>query len=123
MMKEVDHFSQEECVGMAESASFRFLHFVSSPTEPNRYFPVKWSRIPVMWSTGTEPLAERNGAAILPLEPLALELVGLRANVLPVVVGCVGLTYFLDQTGEVPEAGDRHWRLAVEHRDVFAGTA
>jgi hypothetical protein len=24
MMREVDHFSQEECVGMAESASFRF---------------------------------------------------------------------------------------------------
>jgi hypothetical protein len=29
MMREVDHFSQEECSGMAESASFRFHHFVS----------------------------------------------------------------------------------------------
>ena len=59
----------------------------------------------------------------MPPEPLALELVGPRANVLPVAVGCVSLTYFLDQTGEVPQAGDRHGWLAVEHRDVFAGTA
>lgn len=59
----------------------------------------------------------------MPLERLALELVGLRANVLPVAGGRVGLTYFVDQSGEVPQAGDRHGRLAVEHRDAFAGTA
>ena len=59
----------------------------------------------------------------MPLEPLALQLVSLRANVLPVAVGRVSLTYFLDQTGEVTQAGDRHGWLAVEHRDVFAGTA
>lgn len=57
------------------------------------------------------------------LEPLALELIGLGANVLPVAGGRVGLPYLLDQTGEVPQAGDRHGWLAIEHRDVFAGTA
>src|SRR5262245_12540390 len=84
--------------------------------------PVMWDSVPVDVSTGTEPSAGRNGVASGPPEPLVLELVRLRANVLPVAVGRFSLTYFLDQTGEVPQAG-RHGWLAVEHRDVFSGTA
>src|SRR4051794_4397502 len=76
-----------------------------------------------MWSTGTELSGGRNGVASGPPEPLALELVGLRANMLPVAVGRFSLTYFLDQAGEVPQAGDGHGWLAIEHRDVFSGTA
>ena len=120
MMKEVDHFRQEECVGMTESASFRFLRFVSSAPEPHRYVPVNWSRVPVMWGgshqrrgTASRPCRWSPGARVGPLwtERAASS------------VGRVGLTYFLDQTGEVPQAGDRHGRLAIEHRDVFTGTA
>ena len=122
--------SREKCWG----GTLNIISFSSFRLSLNAavfLIPVKWSAIPAMWgtvpvnwSTGTvSQLAGCGGYRGMPLEPLPLKLASLGSNVLPVTVRHLGLTHLLDQSTEVPQAGDRRRSLTVEHSYVLARAA
>src|SRR5882762_6889902 len=78
----------------AESALFRFHHFV-------------W-----FLSSG-----------LAAVDPPPFQLLGFVPDMGPVALTDFGLVHFLDDRGEVVEAGDQHGCLTVEQSNILANTA
>jgi hypothetical protein len=63
MMREVDHFSQEECDGRRFNLIFVSVISSFGSMESDGCIPVKWSTIPVMW--GAVPVIWSTGTATI----------------------------------------------------------
>ena len=62
MMREVDHFSQEKCVGEGKQHHFVYVISFLGSVAPDRAVTEKWSAIPVMWGAVPANVVLRNGS-------------------------------------------------------------